>query len=274
MQFLSVKPKKIDLKEFRNRSAGEGDCSALVTEDTVVTQDGTPIIVYLKNPSKETTVLLKTLERIKYDNSTRTNGLVTSSKIFGYAPRNMIRNLSCRAASLARSQPEENDVLKRFACIAEEQYERVNKQLHERHSAMTRENVKENYRMNGSMFTSGIVNHNNPLKYHYDTGNYVGVWSAMFAVKRDIKGGHLAVPELDMKFECADGSLIMFDGQSLLHGVTPIMKLKADSVRYTVVFYSLKNMWSCETPHDEVEKMRASRSLIEKSKTTKERQKK
>ena len=274
MQFLNAKLKKIETKEFRNKSAVEEDCTLLVTEDTVVTEKGVPLIVYLKQPSVETKELLKTLVKIKYDTNTRTNGLVTSSKIFGYAPRNMIRNLSCRAASLARSQPKENEVLKRFACIAEDQYESINKQLHERHSAMTRENVKENYRMNGSMFTSGIVNHNNPLKYHFDTGNYVGVWSAMFAVKRDIKGGHLSVPELDMKFECADGSLIMFDGQSLLHGVTPIIKLNENSVRYTVVFYSLKNMWSCETPHDEVENMRANRSMIEKSKTTMEKRKK
>lgn len=238
----------------------------LITEDTVITKNDVPIVVYLKQRVPDAKLLLSVLQNIKYETSTRTSGLVTSSRIFGYAPRNLIRNLSCRAVSLARTQPRENDFLKQFAVIAENQYKLVNEALHKRHSSMTIENVKKNYRMSGSMFTSGIVNENNPLKYHFDTGNYLGVWSAMFAVKRDIKGGHLSIPELDLKFECLDGSLILFDGQSLLHGVTPIVKLNAQSVRYTVVLYSLKNMWSCETPQDEIEKMRVNRSIIEKSK--------
>ena len=115
------------------------------------------------------------------------------------------------------------------------------------------------------MFTSGIVNHNNPLKYHFDSGNYNGVWSAMFAFKRDIEGGHLACPEIDVAFKCSNFSLVMFDGQSILHGVTPIKKMKPDAVRYTVVYYSLKAMWSCDSPSDELERMRSKRQEIELS---------
>lgn len=265
MQFLNAKLRKIDCKEYRNHHAKESDCSKLIDTDTTVMVDGVPAIVYIANLPAKTHQLFEALTKIKYETNTRTSGLITSSRIFGYAPRNEIRRKACRAVSLAHLQPNENEILKIFAKIAAEQYHKTNSELAKRHALLTEEKVKPNYRMNGSMFTSGIVNHNNPLKYHFDSGNYVGVWSAMFAFKRDVEGGHLACPELDLAFKCGNGSLTMFDGQSILHGVTPIVKKKPNAVRYTVVYYSLKAMWSCETPHNEIERMRQKRMEIERS---------
>lgn len=263
MRYLNAKLKNLDVKEYRHRSASEDDCSILVNEDTTVMLDGKPIVVYIANVSNEAEQLFDALTKIKYDSTTRTSGLVTSLRIFGYAPRNGIRNLPCRSTSLARESPNENQILKRFGSVAADYYNKTNQELSERHQKMTDEKVLPIYKMDGSMFTSGIVNHNNPLKYHFDSGNYVGVWSAMFAFKRDIEGGHLACPEIDIAFECSNHSLTMFDGQSILHGVTPIKKMKKNAVRYTVVYYSLKSMWSCETPDNEVERMRSKRLEIE-----------
>lgn len=265
MQYLNAKVKDLNLKEYRHRSAQESDCSTLIEEDTTVFVDGKPVIVYIANVDQEASQLFDALTKIRYDSSTRTSGLVTSSRIFGYAPRNGIRNQPCRSTSLALESPEQNAILKKFAKVAAGYYNRTNKELAELHQKMTDEKVLPNYQMDGSMFTSGIVNHNNPLKYHFDSGNYVGVWSAMFAFKRHIDGGYLACPEIDLAFKCSNHSLTMFDGQSILHGVTPIRKLKPDAVRYTVVYYSLKGMWSCETPSDEIERMRNKRMEIELS---------
>lgn len=265
MQFLNAKPRKINIKEYRDRSAQEADCSILIDRDTTILVDGVPVCVYIEKVPAETRELFDCLTRIKYDTTTRTSGLVTSSKIFGYAPRNAIRNLPCRATGLASTQPRENEILKRFAAIAADLYCKTNKDLAEKHFKMTREKVLKNYQMDGSMFTSGIVNHNNPLKYHFDSGNYVGVWSAMFAFKRDVEGGYLSFPEFDIALKTSSCSLSMFDGQSILHGVTPIRKMKPNAVRYTIVYYSLKNMWSCETPQGEIERMRNKRLEIELS---------
>lgn len=265
MQYLNAKLKNLNVKDYRHRSASEDDCSILIDQDTTVLLDGKPIIVYIASVSDDAKQLFDALTKIKYDSSTRTSGLVTSSRIFGYAPRNYIRNQPCRSTSLAYESPEQNQILKKFASVAADHYNKTNKDLAERHQQMTDEKVLPIYQMDGSMFTSGIVNHNNPLKYHFDSGNYVGVWSAMFAFKRDIEGGHLACPEIDMEFKCANHSLTMFDGQSILHGVTPIKKLTPNAVRYTVVYYSLKSMWSCESPDDEVENMRSRRMEVELS---------
>ena len=263
MQYLNVKQRSLDLKAYRHRSASEDDYTTLIDVDTTIMLDGKPVIVYIANVSNDAKLLFDALTKIRYDSTTRTSGLVTSSRIFGYAPRNGIRNLPCRATSLAKDSQRENEILKKFAGVAATYYNETNKELAEKHQQMSDENVKQSYKMDGSMFTSGIVNHNNPLKYHFDSGNYVGVWSAMFAFKKDIEGGYLSCPEFDIAFKCSNHSLTMFDGQSILHGVTPIKKLKKDAVRYTVVYYSLKAMWSCESTVDEVEILRNKRLEIE-----------
>ena len=269
MQYLNVQPKQLDIKDFTNRSAVENDCTILVKEDTTICMNDKPILVYLKHASSDLTDLWQTLESIKYTAGTRRGGLVTLSRIFGYSGKNTIRKLPCRAVSLAYESPMQNEVLKNYAVIAADYYNKHNLELAERHRLMTNEKVLPNYRLNSSMFTSGIVNYNNPLKYHFDTGNFTGCWSAMFTCKRDVRGGYLSCPELDISFECENNSLLMFDGQALLHGVTPIKKLNEDAVRYTVVYYSLKGLWSCETPQEEIEKFRASRQQIELSKKVK-----
>jgi hypothetical protein len=48
-----------------------------------------------------------------------------------------------------------------------------------------------------------------------------------------------------------------------LHGVTPIKKLKQSATRFTVVFYSLKQLWNCETNVDEISRLRARRAEYE-----------
>ena len=269
MQYLNVKAKNLNIKEYRDRSATQEDCETLIDQDTTLLVDGKPVCVYIEKVPDKVDDLFDCLTRIKYDTTTRTSGLITSSKIFGYAPRNAIRNLPCRAVGLASSQPRENEILKKFADIAARIYSEPNQDLSIKHKKMTEDNVIKQYKMSGSMFTSGIVNHNNPLKYHFDTGNYIGVWSAMFAFKRDVEGGYLSFPEYGIALKTSHASLSMFDGQSILHGVTPIKKMKPTAVRYTIVYYSLKSMWSCETPQGEIERMRNKRLEIELSRRSK-----
>jgi hypothetical protein len=45
--------------------------------------------------------------------------------------------------------------------------------------------------------------------------------------------------------------------------------MKPTAVRYTIVYYSLKSMWSCETPKGEIERMRNKRLEIELSRRSK-----
>ena len=106
------------------------------------------------------------------------------------------------------------------------------------------------------MFTSGIVNKNNQLNYHYDSGNFRGVYSNMLVFKGDVSGGHLVIPEINISLEVADNSITIFDGQDLLHGVSPIKYLHKESYRYSIVYYSLERMWQCMEVGEEIDRIR------------------
>lgn len=263
MRYRTLEKRVLNFQSYNHRKAEEEDCSELVDEDTVITLKGQeePALVYLKNVDSKG--LLDACDSINIPTSTRTSGLVTTSRIFGYSPRNMIRNAPCKATSLAEESPKEHEEIINCAEIAAFYYRRYAPVQADKHQYMTDNYVLPEYRLGTSMFTSGIVNENNPLMYHFDSGNYPKVWSAMFAFKKDIDGGHLCVPEIDLKFKTGDGSLILFDGQGLMHGVTSIKKLSNKAKRYTIVYYSLKNMWSCEPYEDEIENMRNSRTITE-----------
>ena len=78
----------------------------------------------------------------------------------------------------------------------------------------------------------------------------------MVVFKGDVDGGHLVIPELDISLEVADNSLTIFDGQDLLHGVSPIEYRHEQSYRYSVVYYSLERMWQCMTVDEEIARIR------------------
>ena len=59
-----------------------------------------------------------------------------------------------------------------------------------------------------------------------------------------------------MKLEISDNTLTIFDGQSIVHGVTPLFKYKPNSYRYTKVYYSLEQMWKCDSIKEEIMRIR------------------
>lgn len=270
MEYLDATLRDIDPKVLQRRSAKDSDCDTLVTEDCVVRVGGQAKIIYvakLFHPSID--LARDAVKRVKYQTSTRTSGLVSTSRIFGYAPRNMLRGHACRSTSMATEQPKEHAAICSAAPIIDAQYQKFFPEVHELHRE-TAKKVREQWMIPGSVFTSGIVNYNNPLQYHFDAGNFSQVCSAMIAFRHKTQGGHLACPELGIAFEIADRSLILFDGQKLLHGVTPIKRLSEDAFRFTVVYYSLKQMWNCDTVQNEVDALRERRTKIEQ-KRAKER---
>jgi hypothetical protein len=118
--------------------------------------------------------------------------------------------------------------------------------------------------MEDSVFTSGVINRDNALLYHYDSGNYTGVWSNMLVFRGNVTGGYLVMPEYGLGFALPNNSLMMFDGQQAMHGVTPIYRHGEDEHRYSIVFYSLKTMWTCLPIDDEVARARERRTQRER----------
>lgn len=255
--------KNIDVKEYVKRSAQAEDIKRLISEDTLISVGGKPVILY-KKLDWDFEPLRKCLLEIKYDISTRSSGLKTTSKVFGYQPRIPMRRDFCTKTSLAHQAPKKNKLICEYGERVKEEYKKYFPVTFTDHSKWTEDNIREEWKIEKTPFTSGIVNKNNPLKYHFDAGNIENVCSCMLALKHSTSGGYLSLPELGIGLEIADKSLTIFDGQSWLHGVTPIKKLSENAHRFTVVYYTLQQMWKCEPLTDELARIRAVKSERER----------
>lgn len=196
--------------------------------------------------------------------------MVSRAITVGFLPRVPIRRDFCTATGLAYEHTGPHAEVCAYAQAATEHYRKWNPELYASHSAVAEE-VDAGWRIEGTPFTSGIVNKNSALPYHFDSGNFKDVWSAMLVFKRNVGGGHLCVPALRVAFDCPHNSLFGFDGQGLLHGVTPIRLTHPDGVRYSIVFYSLAHMWDCLPPGKEIERFRERRTKRERTRLARER---
>lgn len=256
MRTLEITRRQLEFADYVRRSALESDYRTLITEDTLVTENGVPRILYSKLDPELTKYIRQACKNIRYDVSTRTNGLKTTSRIFGYNPRNEIRKNFCSTTSMANEHATEHAVICAFGEHLTKLYAKYFPGVYNMHDSVVQEKVLDGWRIQNTPFTSGIVNKNNPLKYHFDAGNIKDVLSNMVVFKRNISGGYLACPEFDIGFEVADNTIVLFDGQNILHGVTPIKSNSVDSYRYSVVYYTLQKMWSCLPIDEEIARAR------------------
>lgn len=257
---LTLERKALNIGEYRDRHAEESDYERLVTQPSLVYEpDGKePKIVYL-TLEEECDELVEALNTIDYDKTYRVKGMMTLSRTIGYSPRVTIRRDFCTTSSTATTHPAEHVLITSYAAKVAKYYQEFAPALYAEHEQMTQK-VLSDWRIEESVFTSGIVNKNNPLPYHFDTGNFKNVWSNMLVFKHNVRGGYLAVPEYGLGFELRHNSLLMFDGQNILHGVTPIYQLTEDAYRYSIVYYSLQQMWKCLPPKEEMLRIRKIRS--------------
>jgi hypothetical protein len=253
VRILNLKKRETDYRLFIRRRAAEEDCSTSVTEPCkVFDQHGNLQLIY-DQLEAETGPLVESLRRIKYAESTRTGGLVTRSRIFGYMPRLERRQRAfCNVTSLAREHPTENAHVCQVARAISERYSLMAPERYRDHSSIVGEKVSPEWTISGSVFTSGIINKNNALSYHFDSGNFEDVFSCMLVLRQNMMGGWLCFPELDAKFLFGNKAIAMFDGQRLLHGVTPMTARDDNSYRFSIVYYSLKGMWKCLTMSEEL----------------------
>jgi hypothetical protein len=260
MKIIDVTAKELNTKEYKMRYATESDADILIKEDTLLVEDGNPILLYKKIDWCDTDELLNACHKVKYTTDTRlpkkeSKGITTRSAIFGYKPRIPLRQDFCSATAMANNQPQEHNVVTKFAEQLTGFYKEYFPETFAIHEAKM-DSIKSEWRIPNSIFTSGIINKNNPLQYHHDTGNFKGVLSNMVAFKKGMIGGRLVLPEYNIKLEISDNTLTIFDGQSIVHGVTPLKKFTKDSYRYTIVYYSLEQMWKCDTIKEEVIRIR------------------
>ena len=76
--------------------------------------------------------------------------------------------------------------------------------------------------------------------YHHDSVPLPGSLSTTLSMRRGSSGGYLVIPEYRIAFAQSHGSLCMFNGRELLHGVTKIKHHGKDAYRAVLVFYRSK----------------------------------
>lgn len=252
-------------KDYVYRTALETDYSRLINEDCkLFDKDTGELIGVYFTMSKTPSDLLMALMSIKYNKNKRFGGLITNSRIIGWRPRNKTRNNYCSSSNMARTEPKQHAILIQFAHVLTKYYKGFVPEMFKKHQEIADDNILEEWMIKGTPFSSGIVNKNSELHYHYDAGNFKDVYSNMVAFKSNIQGGYLSIPEYDVGLKIVTNSVLLFDGQKILHGVTPIKLLNGNSYRYTVVYYTLKDMWTCEPLTAELARYKTVRTDVEK----------
>lgn len=254
---IAVYPRELDTKRFVKRAAKESDAEWVIERPCIVENGGGQVVaVFGRFEEKKLSGIRSAAEKIRYETSTRTGGLKTTSRIFGFMPRNVIRKDFCGSVSLSLQEPRYHHALTDFGMELSDVYARHAPEIYKKHARKIEQEVKQDWVMLGTPFTSGIINKNNSLKYHFDSGNYDGFFSCMVVLRKNIEGGRLCIPQWNVKFDLPDGAFLLFDGQSVLHGVTPIKRLNSKSYRYSAVYYSLKTMKNCLSPKEEISRIR------------------
>lgn len=251
LETVRLRRRTIATATYNRRTADQADFSRLITEPTIVVDAATDqvIIVYLAPIAEDVRVLVDVLRHTTTPLTDRMSGLVSRARVFGYRPRNAVRNPWCAPAALATDDPAGHAVIGGFAGVVARHYAHYAPALYARHQRKARR-VLPAWTLEGGPFTSGIVNRDSALPYHFDSGNFTDVWSGMLGFKQWVTGGHLSIPEYDIGLDVADKSLVLFDGQAMLHGVTPFQVARGGH-RFTVVYYSLAQMWQCLPPREE-----------------------
>jgi len=264
MKIQVVNRKKINYKNYVKRRASKDDCLIEVTEPCKVFDQNNELVCVYDMVDLDTSELVDEMKSMKYSETTRTGGLVTTSRIFGFQPRLERRQRAfCNQTSLARDNPKAEAMLRSLATHITKKYFNAAPEVADNHKQLLDEVIDE-WRMPESLFTSGIVNKNNPLSYHFDAGNFKNVLSCMLVLREEMEGGWLCVPEINTRFLLKHNSLFMFDGQKILHGVSPMKPMTDDGYRFSIVYYSLKGMWKCLTLTEEL--LRARKIELDKLK--------
>lgn len=133
-----------------------------------------------------------------------------------------------------------------MACTeAENVIKEISPELYAQQEKIINEKVPPKWRF-GRLFTSSISNFNIAASYHRDAGNLEGCANVIITKRNNAKGGNLSVPDYGVTMDSSDNSMLVYPAWANIHGVTPIIPLKTDGYRNSLIFYPLKafnNHW-------------------------------
>lgn len=240
-----------------------------IDEDVELYFDGKKAGVYKILDPEIVRPFEKIVKETKFAKSSRLGGLPTQSATYGALPRIPMRNDYCRFTT---NSTERKDLLIegfKFSKVLDEIYIEHFPDLYEKHKQEVEAEVEKDWLvMKGSPHTNIYININHAMKYHRDRANWKDVMSNVMILKEGVEGGHLVFPEYKLVLSQSNGALGIFDGQNVLHGVSPIKMEKEDGHRASVVFFSASGLKHCYPFQEELERYEKKRTEYE----TKERE--
>jgi hypothetical protein len=239
------------------QTPNKNDYNLVINEDILFTKNGTNVGLYLKIDSKQLQGIRAACLNTKYVKTYRTHkALPTQSSVFGSLPRIPLRNDYCRFSAQTKNEKTNANILFSFLPHLTEIYKQYLPTQYEHDLKVIAENVNTDYVIKEQApFTTANINVNHAIKYHKDTGNFRGNLSNVLILRGGIIGGELVFPEYGFALSQEDGYLAIFDGQSEIHGVMPIIKTKENPYRASIVYYTLENMKHCYPFKMEVERL-------------------
>lgn len=191
----------------------------------------------------------------KVNNAGRLSGLHVAHRVFGFTPpQPMRRRYGCSRSRFDSDYPEATKLIGRFTILAEWVFRTFAPDVHERTGRQIRQAIGDDWRIRGTLWSSGIINNTAALPMHKDSGNVKESWSAMLGCRRQVDGGLLHLVDYDVFLAIPHGSISIFDGQSVTHGVTPLRVRGPDAERYTLVTYAKQNLRGCACKEDEAQR--------------------
>lgn len=193
----------------------------------------------------------------------RLSGFVNEHRTFGFAaPVPLRRRYGCSPCEFDREYPRITARLAEFVRLAWDVFSTAAHAESQAHARLVTDAILPAWRFAGMPWTSGIINGTAALPYHRDAGNLAGSWSAMLGLRRKVDGGLLHLAEYDVWLPVADRSITVFDGQGVLHGVSPL-SARPGGHRYTIVTYAKAGMRECLSGDAEVRRAQARRTVAE-----------
>lgn len=187
--------------------------------------------------------------RVKYDDSAtpqrgkatgqaRLSGIRYESRTFGFVSAQPLRRrYAATDSTFSKDEPEVTAMLAQFAQLQDGMFHTLLPDEWQAHCLLA-DQIHDDWKFGGTPWTSGIINNTAALPYHRDKGNVRGTWSTMLGIRDNMEGGALHLPEYGVTFGIPDGSVTMFDGQGTWHGVTPMVRRRANAHRFTIVLYA------------------------------------
>jgi len=224
-------------------------------------ESGRVVALHIICASDLATDLAGSLSQVEFDDqiwsqattTARLNGMATTHRTFGYAPPvPMRRRYGCSRSQFNSEYPLAMDQIAQFCRVAEHVFRTHASDVHDLTAQKVREAIAPAWLIAGTPWSSGIINKSMALPYHHDKANITQSWSAMLVCRRQVEGGFLHLADYDTYLTVPHGSITIFDGQSIIHGVTPFKMLSPAAFRYSIVTYAKTGMKKCcGDPRDE-----------------------